>query len=198
MYCNFIVYIFADERDSRPFVYLYYEHAVNQNKLSCAKLFFMLKPKEQFICDQCGQVINSPEEGYVEWLDSDDNKTSSGFRIVHQYVHSPLKAVNEGGCYKYNKIPGRRDVPLDHFLEIAQTYLLSFLDKGIYVDSKANCRISDFREYTEFARRLTIPYYEEARFYMKDAYSDNEFDGCEMSVYTEETFKYIIEKYANK
>jgi hypothetical protein len=28
----------------------------------------MLKPLEQFICDKCSNVIEKPEEGWIEWL----------------------------------------------------------------------------------------------------------------------------------
>ena len=53
----------------------------------------MLKPLEQFICDECGQVINSPKEGYVEresGTDANGKMFARGFRIVHAAYASPL------------------------------------------------------------------------------------------------------------
>ena len=53
----------------------------------------MIKPLEQFYCDECGQLIKEIRDGWVEWIDEEVNgkKHSYGFRIVHHNSCSPLK-----------------------------------------------------------------------------------------------------------
>ena len=52
----------------------------------------MLEPLKQWVCDTCGEIINSSSEGYVEWLTDDSSPLkSNGFRIVHQAYYSPLQ-----------------------------------------------------------------------------------------------------------
>lgn len=56
----------------------------------------MLIPLKQFICDECGEIINSPGEGYVEWeegIDQDGQFFAKGFRIVHHLPKSPYKIL---------------------------------------------------------------------------------------------------------
>jgi hypothetical protein len=52
-----------------------------------------LKPLEQFICDYCGYVINSIEDGWVEWLTeiTEDGFREHGFKIVHHAPSSPRR-----------------------------------------------------------------------------------------------------------
>jgi hypothetical protein len=40
-----------------------------------------LKQLEQWICDECGGLINCADDVYVEWLGSDEGHHA--FRIVH-------------------------------------------------------------------------------------------------------------------
>jgi hypothetical protein len=48
-----------------------------------------LRPLEQWICDTCGEVIDSPSAGYVEWLSGMERGSYRSYRIVHQFAHSP-------------------------------------------------------------------------------------------------------------
>ena len=41
----------------------------------------MLVPLKQFICDECGTVIESPEDGYVEW------------ESVREYGHTTVRGL---------------------------------------------------------------------------------------------------------
>lgn len=162
----------------------------------------MLKPLKQFICDECNQVINTPKEGYVEWesgFDEKDKPFSRGFRIVHIPPSSPYKH-NPEGCYKYGKSRYRSDIDLESFLKSAHQEMFSRLDKGRFLDptNSEGCKISNFREFVEFFRRLTVPYYEEARLYFQQAWEDG-FISTEMSdkdLYSEEYLKKIVEKYS--
>jgi hypothetical protein len=56
----------------------------------------MLEPLRQWICDTCGEIIQSAEQGYVEWMETNDKM--HGFRIVHHARHSPRKGIG-GDCY---------------------------------------------------------------------------------------------------
>ncbi len=161
----------------------------------------MLKPLKQFICDECGQVINSPEEGYVEWESGIDDKGRSfarGFRIVHVSHASPLKHTRKG-CYKYDRSEYRSDIDLEHFLQNAHQYMFSLLDLGFLHDrnNKIGCQISDFREFVCFFKRLTISYYEEARLYFEEALEDEEICGDENEIYlfSEKKLKSIVQRY---
>ena len=56
-----------------------------------------LKPLHQFICDECENLIEKIEDGWLEWLNPPD-KPVHGFRIVHVAGASPR--FNQGGnCY---------------------------------------------------------------------------------------------------
>lgn len=159
----------------------------------------MMEPLKQFICDECGEIIEIPEEGFVEWTREmvAGKLYTSGFRIVHNKFYSPYKQTRAHGCYKYNDHPGRSDTHLEHLLEMPQQYLLSFLDLGQFHDIDGNsCSIKDFREYADFARRLTVPYYEEARLYFDDAMSDGYSECNPYLIFKEDTLKRMIEEYA--
>lgn len=156
----------------------------------------MLKPLEQFICDECGEVIEDPKDGFVEWVY--DGKAAYGFRIVHVRSVSPYKNVT--GCFKYTDYKGRSDVPLSDYLRTKHQKLYSLLDIGDILDPDGlfKIRIADFREYVDFARRITIPYYEEARLYLNQAIGDGFLDpgGNEVRLYMEDVLKSVVEEYS--
>ncbi|BEG98881.1 hypothetical protein [Bacteroides sedimenti] len=163
----------------------------------------MLEPLKQFICDECGGVISKPEDGYVEWISVfDDEKGKSishGFRIVHRLHKSPLKNNNPEGCYKYGNEDGRSDSSLDNFMEDVNIKLTSFLDTGFLHNPSRenNNHIIDFPEFVDFSRRLTVPYYEEARVHFNDIYSNAYYDGHNPhSLFSEEKLKAIIEQFS--
>lgn len=162
----------------------------------------MLEPLKEFICDECGQIINSPDEGYVEWIeneDADGKPVVKGFRIIHNSACSPFKEKGREGCFKYAHTPGRCDIDLEYFLSNAPQYLTSFLDLGFLHDpvGVVGSRIKDYKEFTNFARRLLIPYYEEARTHFSEVLADGEFcDNHEINIFTEDTLKQIINRFA--
>jgi hypothetical protein len=46
----------------------------------------MLEPLNKWICDQCGGVIDSPRDGYLQWLTEGGDRmldSEHGFKIVH-------------------------------------------------------------------------------------------------------------------
>lgn len=158
----------------------------------------MLRPLQQFICDECGQTIENLEDGFVEWIN--DEESVRGFRIVHNTRQSPYQTRT--GCFKYTDYKGRSDIPLSHYMRLAHQELYILLDIGDAVDpnNTFKTRVKNFREYVDFAKRITIPYYEEARFYLNDALSEGYLDpGINpIALYKEETLLNIVEEYSDK
>jgi hypothetical protein len=153
-----------------------------------------MKPLEQFICDTCGEVINEPKDGCIEWKFNEDGDRSE-FLIVHHKTKSLLEGEN--GCYQHND----GMLPLENFLGARGiVQLTSFLDPGSYFGSDFESPdVLDIREYTELVRRLQIPYYEEARNYWGIAISEGHFDGAnEVSLYLPDSLKSLIEEYENR
>lgn len=161
----------------------------------------MLKPLEQFICDTCGEIIKSRNEGIVEWI-SKTNQTSNNLeihshKIVHHFPHSPLTGENR--CYQLNDASGQATVQLNNFMNpnniIAR--ILKPLDIGPLFDKHySGPAITDFRDYVEIIKRLTIPYYEEARLYWQEAVNDGFLEGKhEISAYSVDTLKAIVNQY---
>lgn len=158
----------------------------------------MLRPLEQWICDQCDQIIESPKSGWIEWVNSGDYK-AGGFKIVHHASSSPYHP--KGDCYHYTHATGRADSHLEEFLgDDGIPNLLRFLDLGPYHDRNySGPWVRDIREFVELMRRLTIPYYEEARLYWREALGDGFFDGAnEIWIYLPDTLKEIVDTYGNK
>lgn len=166
----------------------------------------MLEVLNQFVCDECGTVIRIPQEGLVEWLhipDEHGKEHASGFRIIHTGEASPWKC-KEGkyyGCSKYNKHPGRKDMPLHHVLSVANAFVLHFLNPGYFYyitqEHPYDCsQIDNYYEFTDFACRITIPYYEEARFYFDRWIADGHVDvRAPYYDYQDEFLIHLIETY---
>jgi hypothetical protein len=153
----------------------------------------MLEPLKQFICDKCGGTINSPRDGWVEWLEQGDDtmfNSQYGFKIVHA---NPK-------CYFYPdpEFPGSLGMPLIDFTGASgYIWLLCFLDLGpLVMENYKGPRVRDMREFVELMRRLTLPYYEEVRQYAKSLRSSENFVADD-SFYEQENLKKIIEEFAN-
>ena len=153
----------------------------------------MLEPLKQFICDTCHQVIETPEDGWLEWLTPSDEKltyTNQGFRICH----------HNGRCEKYQRHLDCSDNNLtDYVGELGLILLYQMMDIGkpFEIDYKGP-RVKDFREFTELLRRFTIPYYEEARQYWQEAISDGYLQQyTDVNIYKEYYLKAMIEHYSN-
>lgn len=154
----------------------------------------MLKPLQQFVCDKCGLIIESPKDGWVEWLGPDEEidgiecRQYKGFKVVHHASASP-----QGGCYHYGESPYKMDGYLaDYMGEAGIGRLMTMLELGqFHSPGLVLSRVSDLREYVVFFNRLHISYYEEARLYFDLAHE--EFDGInEFSLHHPDTLKRII------
>ena len=154
----------------------------------------MLIPLEQWICDTCAEVIESPEHGWLEWRQGEDHKAFE-FRIVHHATRSPRRP--HGDCYRSDERHGHLT---QYGGDDGLVNLLCLLDQGIYIDpvhaDQSYPDVKDIREWMELVRRLQIPYYEEARQYFHKASQEGYFDGAWGSIFRPESLKFIIQKYA--
>jgi hypothetical protein len=137
----------------------------------------ILKPLEQFYCDKCGDVIKQPDHGWLEWRHGVFSKhTDAQWRILH---HS-----NSGkSCIPVKAPSGAKSYHLHHALEFAPALVFSMI-------------AIDPAEFDIFARRLLLPYYEQARFYIQQANSDGFFSRLNPRCYSKESLIEIIERYA--
>jgi hypothetical protein len=155
-------------------------------------------PLQQWTCDECGETIGNPSDGYVEWLreHEGDGWVVHGFRIVHHASASPRKEAGHD-CYLYAGRTGRADLPLGDFLgPDGLVRLLMFLDVGPIHDPDGMPQIRNTREYVELFRRLQLPYYEEARTRLPIAQSEGSFQSAnEVWPYLQSTLKELVERY---
>lgn len=155
-----------------------------------------LLPLQQWICDTCGKIIESPGDGWLEWVY--DQGQAHDFRIVHHLPKSPIQRAE--GCYQHGMRSGRADMHLDSYLGAdGLASLLSFLAIGQIDPDDSGPRVESTRELAELIRRLQLPHYEEARIYWADAERDGYFSAASESwPYLQRTLTRLIEKYGPK
>lgn len=155
----------------------------------------MLEPLKEYICDSCHNVISAPEDGWVEWISSTDEKTGKilykNFRICH---HSDT-------CQKHKFAKICSDLPLSEFIgHKGIVRLLALLDQGSYHEEEySGSKIEDMRAFVTFMRRLTIPYFEEARQLLDVARSSEFLQGSsEVHMYLPTTLKSVILEFGEE
>jgi hypothetical protein len=151
----------------------------------------MLKPLQEWICDSCGEIIESPDAGYVEWKLTKDYK-KYGFRVVHHRLHSPHSSSG-GSCYYSNAERGG-DFSLRDFVGAHGLLLLtSFIDVGKWHDRDySGPGVRDLREWTTLFRRLHVPYFEQARLCNEATREVLEGGANELYLYSPDMLKHII------
>ncbi|MGD0487762.1 MAG: hypothetical protein ABSB94_11270 [Syntrophorhabdales bacterium] len=132
-----------------------------------------LKPLEQFICDQCGLLIEKIDDGWLEWYD-DLEKPAHGFRIVHSGRR----------CY----YPERAEISDNHLIYFTGNDGLSML-----LNLFKRKGVVDQDELAEIIRRLHVPYYEEARTYWDRAVSEGMVDNED---YRQADLQAVIKEYS--
>jgi len=142
----------------------------------------LLTPLSQWICDSCGEIIESADQGWLEWLHDTSLPVTKacmyGFNIVHYKPYSNREGFN--GCYKYDKRrQPRYDVmvlggPLSHYAGArALPAHLMLLDPSPHrQDSFQGPQAKELGEWSELVKRLMLPFYEEARRYVDKAQGD--------------------------
>lgn len=110
------------------------------------------EPFVRWRCDECGQQIDDPVDGWVEWRERDG--ALHEFRIVHHISASPRGGPQ--GCYG-SDIAG--NMLLERTLAVdGLAWLLGMLDRSTVVQS----------QFAELVRRLQLPFYENARVHTVD------------------------------
>ncbi len=157
-----------------------------------------LIPLQQWYCDSCGEIIQEPEHGYLEWRDRivGGRYLKYGFRVVHQTGHTPYKEQRRNCYYSWTERAG--DLCLPSFLGsegIAR--LTSWIDGGEDINEiPLGPTVADMREWTLLFRRLHLPYFEEARRYLAKALREDYDDCNEVYLYMPDTLKKIIVEHA--
>jgi len=160
-----------------------------------------LQPLQQWICDTCGDLIQCPEDGWLEWIATSKVKPH-GFRVVHNAKSSPYSHTYEG-CRHYEGVRGRKDMPFGRFVGPDGlgyiTELLDWPDSMDTPDRVDNGTPGQHRHnIAELIRRLHIPHYEEARACWTVAEQDGYFrDGGGPWMYEQRTLKEIIDRYGS-
>lgn len=156
----------------------------------------MLKPLTEWICDACGETIEAPEYGYVEWQMAGSKKF--GFRIVHHATRSPRRN-NGGNCY-YTTSERGGDMSLDRVVgPIGLAVLTSWLDIGSFHESVfSGPSVLDIREWVTLFRRLHLPYYEEARLCTDELCGELDDGVNEIYLYLPNTLRHVIERHESK
>jgi hypothetical protein len=86
---------------------------------------------------------------------------------------------------------------LDQVLARAPVFIYGFLGIGhLHEDCAGQIKVTDMKLFLDFARRLTVPCYEEARYFWADAHQDSMLDGRhEYSAYDPDFLQEIIMRY---
>ncbi len=125
-------------------------------------------------CDTCGEKINSPEQGRIEWFSFNDEngvRRHCNLRLVHDILVSPLKKMNlkRKGCAfdlheEFFKSEGSVEShALSEFLgPDGLMRLLSFI-------ANAEFPVADV---IRMIKRLNIPGYETARHFFRRAVNE--------------------------
>lgn len=121
---------------------------------------------QQLICDQCGELIEQAEQGWVEWKSrvspTVDQTRGYGLRIVHAHGYGP----SAHGCL-YQEVGGL----LAAGEGVGDAALAEFLgDDGLMrILGKIVDRDLPLEELLELVKRTRMPNYEFARSHFADA-----------------------------
>lgn len=140
----------------------------------------------QWICDTCGSLIQSPEDGFVELILDDDSKIV-GATVVHRLVKSPYKDSKPSkGCYFGTGV----DYELAHLVgPDGLSLLLNFLAPNEHGKRQVLQELhpNHVSEWVTLIRRLHIPHYDESRSAVTQAISRSggEVNGNDPYLYTQ-------------
>lgn len=152
-----------------------------------------MEPLKQWVCDVCGKIIETPDDGYVVWGENAEGKIDK-IRILHKNNHVGNCKVGCDHDRRYSM-----SLPLESFLgDEGKVHFLSMIDPGPDFREDYREHIADKRLLLETFRRLQLPYYEEARLYWDKARADGYFDGAnEIRTYLPRTLKNLVEEYSS-
>jgi hypothetical protein len=147
-----------------------------------------LLPLQQWKCDACGQIIERPDVGWVEWLTGSTQGTKAhGFRLVH----------NSNRC-QYPSTRRVHDLHLVHLLgPDGLGTLLTLLLPGRQAGGREE-GVASLDEWGDLVCRLQIPSYEEARQYWSDGEANGFFSESEKhSPYSQATLLGFLNRYGH-
>jgi hypothetical protein len=153
-----------------------------------------------WICDACGEPIDTPEQGWVEWL-SRDAKMANGeterqakeLRLVHAFPASPLKGEHrcqhdEDEAFKHGRYTVS-DLGLDRFVgPEGLSYLLMTLS-----DAPESMRDA----WSEMIQRIYVPNFDRAMPHIASAIHDGEIDPTWKQGYYHEEQLAAVVRYAD-
>jgi hypothetical protein len=154
----------------------------------------MNKPLTEFVCDCCGQIIKNPNEGVLEYIEVENPKGSEiylgkEYKIVHNNNYT-----SKDSCRIHRNKIGIRDLGLNELLndDYGTGAIITL------IGTSENDSIVIHSDLLECLRRLTVPYYDEAKFYFNEALEDgfigdNQLDFCKVS-----KLKEIIMRYSRR
>lgn len=127
-----------------------------------------------WICDKCGELITSVEDGWVQWLSiqGEDGYHSEGLQLVHS--SRAAKHENRNRCIYDAQVVWREkdattaDSQLRDFIgPNGLMQLLSFID---------NRRFKNRSEVVEMIKRIYIPGYDQVRHHLEPAVDQGVFE----------------------
>ena len=134
----------------------------------------MIEKPNKWICDTCGDQIESVDDGWVQWLRIRDEENDSFHSEGLELVHARQNSERERSCI-YNSqhvFRARRATTADLSLRDfacpdGLMRLLSFISDDEFKDKE---------EVIEMIKRLFIPGYEQVRRHLDSAVSDYVFE----------------------
>ena len=167
-------------------------------KVSVDYLLGRTDTPSQWFCDVCGRVIESPNKGYVVWKYGNSYESEGYFKYKILHPRGLLDEYGERyGCDNDSSYCYSASL-VDFVGDRGLAALLYILDSGLSYEFEYRERINNVGDFLELFRRIHMPYYEEARFYFKEAYMDGYFEGAsQIWSYLPSTLKNNIEKYKN-
>jgi len=130
----------------------------------------MFTPLGQWCCDSCGDLIDGPERGCIEWHTTRRTNTVSGFRIVHRSSKCTYQEIELATLGRTSSL-----LPLTGAIEAPGLGCMLGLLEGAMRDG--SIREQGLDELIEVMRRLHIPYYEEARLAWQAGIQEGIHDG---------------------
>jgi hypothetical protein len=76
---------------------------------------------KQFICDYCGEIINQPSHGLIEYLSTYNGheKNCIDFKIIHHESYSPKSSLQSNNfCYHHKNKSEWRHLHLDYVINL--------------------------------------------------------------------------------
>lgn len=114
----------------------------------------------RWMCDKCGQWIESIDDGYVQWITFSDDKVGRDLQLVHHLKEPDCKFDYTKEDNKDGGRIGDEHFEFYHSPNGLMTMLSWIADEKL-----------PLAEIVEMIKRIHIPGYEEARLYIDEALS---------------------------